>query len=515
VCSSDLYPVDGRYLTIWFITLVVCAAVALRSLRLGKKLLIAVHALLLLALAFAFIGSYDQYQRSQDGLQPQKAFQAAVVRELTEQKVGVLVGDYWDVTPIKQQAGDINIVPMADCKNPLTALSSTAWQKRPPKGQTTAYLVNSNPFPTSFTRCDPQAVTSYFGEPTRKIALQTADHEGSWLYIYDNGMDHVIPRGPKPAVKPATAKPEPPLPLKDCPNGSVLNVVAHEDDDLLFLNPDLQAAIDAGKCITTVFVTAGDAGAGESYSAGRQNGSEAAYAYMYNVELPGVWHSRQLQVNGKMLRYSTMEGAPGLSLIFLNLPDGNMKGNGFKSSDHESLSRLRSGVIKTMAAREGGGRYTANDLTDMLLLIMNTYNPQEVRTQGYGSIYDGDHSDHHAVGRITRDAFDKYHQTATLRSYAGYTSRLRAANVTGSVLAAKEGAFFTYAGFDGAACATVIDCYGKTAYGQYLPRQYSREVAVSQPLPSIAVPAPAQPATPPVPQVVPKPKAVQIGRAHV
>ena len=39
-----------------------------------------------------------------------------------------------------------------------------------------------------------------------------------------------------------------------------LNIVAHEDDDLLFTNPDELTSIRAGFPVRTVFITAGDAG---------------------------------------------------------------------------------------------------------------------------------------------------------------------------------------------------------------------------------------------------------------
>src|ERR1700749_3509165 len=60
--------------------------------------------------------------------------------------------------------------------------------------------------------------------------------------------------------------------------GPTLNIVAHEDDDLLFLSPDLLHAIQGGGKVRTIFVTAGDAGSGTSYWTGRQNGMLAAYA---------------------------------------------------------------------------------------------------------------------------------------------------------------------------------------------------------------------------------------------
>ena len=43
-------------------------------------------------------------------------------------------------------------------------------------------------------------------------------------------------------------------------SGPTLNVVAHEDDDLLFLSPDLLHVIQAGGSVRTIFVTAGDDG---------------------------------------------------------------------------------------------------------------------------------------------------------------------------------------------------------------------------------------------------------------
>ncbi len=41
-----------------------------------------------------------------------------------------------------------------------------------------------------------------------------------------------------------------------------LSIVAHEDDDLLFLSLDLPKRIQAGDSVRTIFLTAGDAGLG-------------------------------------------------------------------------------------------------------------------------------------------------------------------------------------------------------------------------------------------------------------
>jgi hypothetical protein len=49
------------------------------------------------------------------------------------------------------------------------------------------------------------------------------------------------------------------------------------------------------------------------------------------------------------------------------------------------------------------------------------------------------------------------------------------ANIEPTELAQKETAFMAYAAYDGGVCQTLEDCYANTAYGYYLPRQYTAE----------------------------------------
>lgn len=79
--------------------------------------------------------------------------------------------------------------------------------------------------------------------------------------------------------------------------GSVVQVVAHPDDDLFFMNPDLSRSLTAGIPVTTVYLTSGEAdgrneaagGAAKDpeqpadrahYAEARQNGIRCAYAQM-------------------------------------------------------------------------------------------------------------------------------------------------------------------------------------------------------------------------------------------
>src|SRR5687767_9126872 len=61
-----------------------------------------------------------------------------------------------------------------------------------------------------------------------------------------------------------------------------LFIVAHQDDDLLFMNPDLQESIQAGRKVITVYLTAGNDGATDQtrYWQSRKYGELVAYVAM-------------------------------------------------------------------------------------------------------------------------------------------------------------------------------------------------------------------------------------------
>src|SRR5436190_2190964 len=74
--------------------------------------------------------------------------------------------------------------------------------------------------------------------------------------------------------------------LGECaPDDGQLNVVAHQDDDLLFLNPSILRAIAHGRRVRTIYMTAGNIEPG--YWPLREQGELAAYAYM--AGRPNQW----------------------------------------------------------------------------------------------------------------------------------------------------------------------------------------------------------------------------------
>ncbi|KAF5860718.1 hypothetical protein ETB97_001225 [Aspergillus alliaceus] len=251
-----------------------------------------------------------------------------------------------------------------------------------------------------------------------------------------------------------------------------LNIVAHQDDDLLFTSPDLLHAIQASRKVRTVFLTAGDAGETfTGYWEQRQAGSQAAYAQMANVD--NVWMQSDAGIHGKNIPLFTLNGNPDISLAFLQLPDGNLGGNGFPNTGSASLQKLWQSEISSIQAVNGSTSYTSDELLNVLATLMSDFQPDRVNTLDYVHGYgDGDHSDHHTTAYYVQKAAERYTTGHTLTGYTGYPIQSMAQNVLDDDLKAKQSAFFTYAAHDSKVCHDLASC-GNGNEAQWLQRQYA------------------------------------------
>ena len=234
--------------------------------------------------------------------------------------------------------------------------------------------------------------------------------------------------------------------------GRSLNLVAHEDDDLLFINPAVSDDIAAGRCVVTLFVTAGDSGRARNYWHGRELGSMAAYAAMARVR--NAWLEDKFTVAGHTLARVQLIHTK-ITLFFLRLPDAH----GNAQRPPETLQLLWRDQIGTMHTLDKGDVYTRRSLIDVLTGIMNVYQPDDIRTLDYAGRYgDGDHADHHTVGYLTYAAQRDYRSPHRLSGYMGYKVDGQPRNLTDDVRDTKLGYFLAYAPFDRKVCQSSKAC---------------------------------------------------------
>src|SRR3954471_17974249 len=99
-----------------------------------------------------------------------------------------------------------------------------------------------------------------------------------------------------------------------CPTGATMNIVAHPDDDLLFQSPDLLHDVQSGKCVRTVYITAGERGDLNTLDM-RESGVEAAYAQMAGVR--NQWKKDDAGLSNKKVPLMTLAARPTVSLVFM------------------------------------------------------------------------------------------------------------------------------------------------------------------------------------------------------
>ncbi|NTV44258.1 MAG: DUF5011 domain-containing protein [Candidatus Yonathbacteria bacterium] len=250
------------------------------------------------------------------------------------------------------------------------------------------------------------------------------------------------------------------------PENTSMYVVAHADDSLLFQSPDLYHDLHDGKCVKTIFTTAGDAGAESDYWLAREEGAKAAYAHMVGVS--NVWNTLDVSVLGRTIPTYALQGAPNVTLVFLHLPDGGVNGEGFGS--HNTMEQLWSGSTSTLTPVDDSWPYTRGSLIDTLRILLASSNPSRINTQDFvGTFGDGDHSDHYATAKFMLEAHKGYITEHVINAYLGYRSNLMPENVTGDDFTQKSDAFFAYTPHDISACQSYEDC---GVYAEWLNRQY-------------------------------------------
>jgi len=485
IFSNHGYAVDARYLTIVLFAAFVSAAVYLSNKPWLREKFVLLGGVLLVSIVFGILSSVQRYQADISTFSDFSQRNGQVVQVLKDHPGSVLVGNYWRVVPIRAASDNkLPVYPLSGCSQVQADLNTSALQPN----LTThpfVYLLTLDNQLGGFPSCSLKEIVAFYGRPNASTLIAGSYKQPTEeLLFYDHGIHKSDPTTPQPANGPATVVPVTldQLPHTACDVPTAVNIVAHQDDDLLFMNPDIIHDIKAGHCVRTIYVTAGDDGAGKLYWLSREQGSEAAYSAMTGDK--DIWVQRIVKLSDhEFITVANPRGNSKVSLIFMRLPDGNLTGQGFASSHFESLQKLLNGKISDINAVDGQSYYSSGDLTQALTDLLFTYSPTLVRTQAnYISKKYPDHSDHMAVGNFTKKAYAAYEQqqfggqvTIPLKFYIGYPIHDFAANVSDGDLTAKENVFFQYAKHDAGSCQTLTQCDTSSTFGLYLRRQYQNQ----------------------------------------
>ncbi|MDN3296272.1 PIG-L family deacetylase [Streptomyces ficellus] len=234
------------------------------------------------------------------------------------------------------------------------------------------------------------------------------------------------------------------------PQESVLQIMAHPDDDLFFMNPDTSQSIAAGHSLTSVYLTAGESDGRNAryqdprppadkaaYAEARQNGIRAAYAEMATGNRTSPWDRTSVATaGGGRAELDTLRAKPQISLVWLQLREA-----GSVSDDRpHSLHGLWDGRIDALGSQLAAGSpvredfsYTKRQTIDTLSAVLHRFKPTFVRlmdpTPGRndrtGKL--SDHQDHMYGARFAQAALAAYAETPArpafaVQNYLGYST---------------------------------------------------------------------------------------------
>ncbi|MFF1510719.1 PIG-L family deacetylase [Streptomyces sp. NPDC058326] len=303
------------------------------------------------------------------------------------------------------------------------------------------------------------------------------------------------PAGKAPEARAARTKPETPTaarPVESTPSSkgltSVVQIVAHPDDDLFFMNPDISQSIRSGHPLTSVYLTAGEsdgvnarprdaAGADPDkadYAEARQNGIRAAYAEMATGSRTSPWERIAIPTaGGATAELDTLRAQPQVRLVWLQIREAGST-NGDRP---HSLNGLWNGRITALESQRSSGTpvgadftYTKDQVVATITGILDRFRPTFVRMQdpSPGTYPESgkfrDHQDHLYGARFTQAALARYagvpgRPHVGVQNYLGYPTSVLPHTLDPETAGAKLKTLKTYAWLDGVNdCGTAAGC---------------------------------------------------------
>ncbi|MEU2134737.1 ricin-type beta-trefoil lectin domain protein [Streptomyces sp. NPDC018352] len=253
--------------------------------------------------------------------------------------------------------------------------------------------------------------------------------------------------------------------------------MAHPDDDLAFLNPEIRQTIRAGCPVDTVYLTAGDDAKKNrvealEYVDRREYGVRAAYAEM--AEATNRWERSDVQADGVRVRsYQLADDArdTDVRLTFLDLHDGLPHGQ-----EANSLLRLFDRDKKSIEPFQSTASYTEDRLLAVVSALVRLSRAERILTMdhdnasfAFGLGGGVDHADHGVGARYFRRV--GYALGVPVSAYLGYTMSPLAPNLTPGASAEKDDVARWY--LASRKCRATGTCANVTAYKGPLQKDWS------------------------------------------
>ncbi|MEM5387920.1 RICIN domain-containing protein [Paraburkholderia phymatum] len=254
--------------------------------------------------------------------------------------------------------------------------------------------------------------------------------------------------------------------VPDCSAGTAVTVVAHLDDDLLFVEPAISERLRAGWCVTVVHLIGGANGAKFDYVLKREEGTRLAYARLAGVS--NDWDEATIHIAGEPVFELRLKKQPRVRLLELRLPGGAVRGG------RVPLALLwdQGATLTTYPMGHGEGvpgRYTRDSLSATLGAILE--GATRIYTLNPDTVPFIEHPDHIYSARITRRVAQSLGRTVPISYFVTYPIGNWPVNLPADEAQRKRDVAATYFAVDG---GDVAQLFGEYEWnGDWVQRQYA------------------------------------------
>ncbi len=176
-----------------------------------------------------------------------------------------------------------------------------------------------------------------------------------------------------------------PGPGPDIVPAHTMFLIAHYDDDMIFMQPELLDALHAGSMMT-VYVTSGDQVYGDAHSDELFHAARIAYS---SVTGAADWDCGYIQLANAPAHHCRSEST-GVSVIALDLPEGGREGQ-----FHDSLLHHVEGDVRELPILGPiGGHTNVDAIADELSQLVAATAPAEIHALDVAATHGRDHMSH-------------------------------------------------------------------------------------------------------------------------
>ncbi|MBB5938142.1 PIG-L family deacetylase [Streptomyces zagrosensis] len=277
----------------------------------------------------------------------------------------------------------------------------------------------------------------------------------------------------------------------------LLQVLAHPDDDLYFMNPDARHVLDGGASVVSVYVTAGEARGlnfapgrplpavdKPGYTASRQQGLRQAYAEMLGLHRFARWQRSVLKLPGGITAETNVlaQGGRSARLVFFNI--ATLSAAGHRTPDlWDTPGATMESLLPTGSPLRRISTYRHQSLVDALAHLMDRYRPTLIHTLDPDpdfQVHDAthrrdndqpgcsDHRDHTPIALFAWKAMFQWASDATRRdgraprftttAFRGYYNQRWPHNLPADVLGDKARFLAAYGGGPDWECGNAAGC---------------------------------------------------------